>query len=331
MASQSCKNRLAIGIDIGGTKIAAGLVDSSGRLLSHCEEKTPVEQGPERIEQVILKLVNHLAKDAPFPPMAVGIGVAGQIDTQSEVIVFAPNLYWHNVPLSVHLQSTLHIPVHCLNDVRAASIAEWLFGSGKGCDDFICAFIGTGIGAGIVSGGKLLTGANNSFGEIGHMSIDSKGPLCTCGRKGCFEALGGGRAISLRAKAKIGENLLQVKDSPLFQMVQGNIEEITAKEVIAAYRLNDKIAVDIIEEVKESLILGFSNLINICNPRLLILGGGLIQGMPELISIIKEGVFKNALKSATQSFDVVKAQFEKYAGVIGSATAAINFMKGRKL
>lgn len=327
MLLQNSKTDCTIGVDIGGTKTAVGLVDSCGTLLAILEKKTPVEEGFLAVANLILDLVKQLVDAHSVSPLAVGVGVAGQVDLTTNTIICAPNLFWENVALSKHLSVSLKIPVQCLNDVRAATLAEWFFGAGKNQTDFICAFIGTGIGAGIVSGGHLLTGSENTFGEIGHMVIDPKGPLCNCGRKGCFEALAGGRAIALKARDKLTSH----KDSILLQMVKHNINAITTREVITAYRMHDTLAVELIDEVKENLIIGFSNLVNICNPNFLILGGGLIQGMPELVSIIKEGIIQNSLKAATRSFDVVKAVFENYAGVIGSATAAFHFLQGKKL
>lgn len=327
MLFQNGKTNSVIGVDIGGTKTAVGLVDSSGALIAVLEDKTPVEGGFLAVEHLILDLIEQLIDAHSVSPLAVGVGVAGQVDLTTNTIMCAPNLFWKDVSLSAHLSNSLKIPVWCLNDVRAATLAEWFFGAGKNQSDFICAFIGTGIGAGIVSGGHLLTGCGNTFGEIGHMVIDPRGALCNCGRRGCFEALAGGRAIAIRAREKVTGNT----DSILLQKTKSNFNALTTRDVVSAYRLHDTVASEIINEVKENLILGFSNLVNICNPSLLILGGGLIQGMPELVSIIKEGILKTSLKAATRSFDVVKAVFENYAGVIGSATAVFHFLQGKKL
>ncbi len=242
-------------------------------------------------------------------------------------MLFAPNLKWHDFPLKDNIEKALKIPTRIVNDVRAITLGEWLYGGGRGCRDLLCVFIGTGIGGGVVSGGQLLTGCSNTFGEIGHLTIDYDGPLCTCGKMGCLEALAGGWGIAARAKEAIEANQQREASQVILQLAYGNLKDVTAKNVIEAYYQKDPMAEKIIAKAKTALIAGLASLINAYNPCRLILGGGLIEGMPEMIEMIYQGVKKIALKAATQSLDVIKAELGKEIGVIGAAAAVFQIGK----
>lgn len=324
MALQSDTLRYAIGVDVGGSKIACGIVDDKGALTLHKEVQTDVTGGAKAVEKQILTLIDTLRKESVQPIKAIGIGAAGQVDAKTESIVFAPNLYWHNVPLASDIEKALKIPTRCLNDVRAITLAEWRYGAGKGYDDIVCVFIGTGIGSGIVSGGRLQKGCSNTFGEIGHMVIDINGPTCTCGRRGCLDAIAGGRGIAAKVKAFAEENGNREELKPILARVAGNSEAITAKVVLDAYAGKDPFAMELMEEVVEALIVGLSNVVNICNPHRLILGGGIADAIPDLLQRIQEGIAQHALKAATARLEIVSAHFGREAGMIGAATYALH-------
>ena len=194
----------AIGVDLGGTKVEVAQVDSAGQVRQRLRRPTDVRDGPAAVEAEIVAAVRELRQAVDAPPIGVGVGVAGQIEAASGAVRFAPNLGWHDVPLQADLQQALGLPVAVTNDVRAATWGEWLHGAGQGCDDLVCLFVGTGIGGGVVSGGRMLTGGSNTAGELGHMTIDLHGPPCHCGNRGCLEALAGGWAIARRAQEAIG-------------------------------------------------------------------------------------------------------------------------------
>ena len=166
------ENCWSIGIDLGGSKIALAHVNQWGEVLHRCLLKTEVEGGIEAIIKQIVIAAQSLIQKSPTPPIGIGIGVAGQVEENSGVLVFGPNLKLTNVPLKELIEKSLQLPTVVLNDVRAATWGEWHFGAGVGVEDFVCLFVGTGIGSGIVSQGKLLNGFNNSAGEFGHMTID---------------------------------------------------------------------------------------------------------------------------------------------------------------
>lgn len=312
----------AIGVDLGGTKIEVGRVDLSGNVLQHLRLSTDALGGPQAIEKQITESVSTLLEFSNAPVSGVGIGVAGQVDASTGMVRFSPNLpNWHDVPLRDHLERALGLPVKIVNDVRAIALGEWFFGAGQGIQDLVCVFIGTGIGSGVVSGGRLLAGHSNTLGEVGHMSIDLNGPICTCGNRGCWEAMAGGWGIAKYAKERIADQ--PALGSIMLKSADHDLNRITAKIVVEAYRLNDPLGMQIIERVKMALIAGCVNLVNIYNPQRLILGGGFLDGVPELFPFIEAGVRTLALKAATESLEVVPAKLGKQVGVIGAAAIVL--------
>jgi len=258
-----------------------------------------------------------LGQDAGRPAVGLGVGIAGQIGTSGKTVRFAPNLAWHDVPLQAALQRQLGLPVVLLNDVRAATWAEWLFGAGRGCDDLVCLFVGTGIGGGVVSGGRMLDGSSNTAGELGHVTVDLNGPRCHCGNHGCLEALAGGWAISRRVQEAVADDPLA--GEALLAMANGQADGLTAELVARGAHAGDPLAGQIVTETAEALIAGAVGLINAFNPARLILGGGVIEGLPELIQHIDRGIRAKALRAAWENLQVLPAERHNDAGVIGAA------------
>lgn len=320
-------NISAIGVDLGGTKIEAGLVDDSGEVQKRLRVATDVNGGPAAVQEQIIALVKELIQEVKTPVVGMAIGVAGQIEAKTGVVRFAPNLVWNNVPLQENLRKALGMQVEVINDVRAATWGEWIYGAGKGCEDLICIFVGTGIGGGIISGGRLLTGCSNTCGEIGHMVIDFHGSYCTCGGRGCFEAQAGGWAIAKRAQDSIrsyGEAGLC-----MLRLAGGKIENVTAKVVVDAVKVRDSLAELVMEHTKQALIAGCVGLVNTINPCRLILGGGIIEGTPNIIPYIEGGIRQRALAAATHTLEVVPAKLHGEAGVIGGAALAMQTFKNK--
>ncbi len=320
-------NTWAVGVDLGGTKVEVARVDSAGRLHQRLRRPTNVKDGPEAVRREIVVLVRELEKLAGSAPIGIGIGLAGQIDPGKGVVIFAPNLNWHNVPFQSDLKQALGLPVAITNDVRAAAWGEWLHGAGKGCDDLVCLFVGTGIGGGIVSGGHMLFGCSNTAGELGHITIDLNGPPCTCGQRGCLEALAGGWAIEKIAQEAVA---LEPSAGALLTELAGDAPGgITAKTVAEGVRAGDLLSLRLIERVMQALIAGCTTIINAFNPCRLILGGGVIEGLPQLVDQIDKGVRKRALPAATNSLQVLRAKLGNDAGVVGAATLAFQTLKNK--
>lgn len=323
------ENPWAIGVDLGGTKIEISIVDSNGHQHDRIRKSTDVHGGYASIEKQIIEGIQELKKKRDSKPLGVGVGVAGQIDTSQGIVHFAPNIpYFKDIPLRDHLSKQVNLPVAVLNDVRAATWGEWMHGAGKGCDDFVCVFLGTGIGSGIVSNGQMLSGFTNSAGEIGHMTVDLYGPPCTCGNRGCLEALAGGWAIGRSAKEAVMSNPAAGK--ALLELVQGDEEALTAKIVIEAAKKGDPLAQELLDKVFEAIVAGSVSLINAFNPKRLIFGGGLADGLGVVVDVVDVAVRGRALKVATDSLEIVSAQLGNEAGVVGAASFAMQqFQKGK--
>lgn len=307
---------IAIGVDLGGTKIEIAIVTASGQIEKKIRLATNVVGGPSAIEDQIVQAIRELQPNIENI-LGIGIGVAGQIEKDTGIVHLAPNLKWKNVPIQQNIEKKSGAKVVVVNDVRAATLGEWLFGAGKGSQDLVCLFVGTGIGGGVVSGGRLLTGASNSLGELGHMIIDWKGALCTCGSRGCLESIAGGWAIADRAREAVEKD--RNKAAYILKLVDGKIDQITAKTVIEAYHAGDNFSKEIIEVTVEALIAGCVSIVNAFNPSQLILGGGIIDATPELIPQIEKGIRSKALPIAQSDLTVLPSQLGKEAGVIGAA------------
>jgi glucokinase len=318
----------SVGVDLGGTKVEVAHVDADGHLQRRLRRPTDVKDGPKAVEQEIVDAVRELVESLGSPPAGVGVGVAGQIEAGSGVVRFAPNLDWHDVPFEAELGEALGLPVVVTNDVRAAAWGEWLHGAGRGSDDLVCLFVGTGIGGGVVSGGQMLSGCSNTAGELGHMVIDLGGPACHCGNRGCLEALAGGWAIARRARETVkGEG---GSGARLLQMAGGQPEAITAEMVSQAAHQGDPLAQEIVNQAAEALVAGAISLVNAFNPCRLILGGGVIEGMPEWVDRIEKGVRQRALAAAQAPLEVLPAQLHNDAGVVGSAALAMRTATERR-
>lgn len=309
----------SIGVDIGGTKIEIVMIDSHGNLVDVHREPTGSDGSSETIRRIANAVKQLQQKHAELPVIGVGVAIAGQVVHDSGVVVFAPNLDWHEVPLKSELQNQVQLPVSVINDVRAATYAEWLFGHGAGIQDFICLFIGTGIGAGIVSAGRMLTGHSNSAGEVGHMIISFNGRRCYCGNHGCFEAHAGGRAIgeiateAVKADPAKGKMLLALVDKG---------KQLTAFEVVKAAKAQDPLALHIIDDAIAALAAGMVSLANAFNPERIILGGGVIDGFPKLIEKVSLIVHQSALQVATRPLLLMPAKLQAHTVAIGAATLA---------
>ena len=321
------RNVWAIGVDLGGTKVEVAQVDTAGRVLQRLRQSTDVKDGLAAVEAEIVAAVRKLEEHAGGRPAGIGVGVAGQIEATTGVVRFAPNLGWHEAPLQADLSQALKLPVAVINDVRAATWGEWLHGAGQGCNDLVCLFVGTGIGGGVVSGGQMLAGCSNAAGELGHVTVDLHGPPCHCGNRGCLEALASGWAIARQARQAIAAD--PAAGAFLLNMAGGQPDAVTAKIVAQAAQQGDPLAGQLKDEVARALIAGAVGLVNAFNPCRLILGGGVIEGLPELVQRVDEGVRQLALAAASAPLQVVPAHLHNDAGVVGAAALAMHsFEKG---
>jgi glucokinase len=310
---------MTIGLDLGGTKIQTALVDAAGRIMVSRRQPTNPEKGPDEVIANIVASVKACLGEAGKTVQGLGVGVAGQLD-RTGTLRFSPNLPgWRNVPLKVELEDALAMPVVITNDVRAATWGEWRHGTGQDVDDMVCLFVGTGIGGGVVSGGRLMDGCSNTAGELGHMTIVADGRRCHCPNRGCLEAYAGGWAIAERAQQAVdadpqaGQRLI---------VLAGDVQQISAATVTHACSDGDPLACRLVEETTQYLAAGVVGIVNAFNPCLLVLGGGVIQGRPEYVPTVERLVRKNALQTAVEGSRIVIAALGNKAGVIGAAALA---------
>ena len=321
--NQKKESPFTLGVDLGGTKVEAALVDTAGIILSCHRHPTHPEKEASQIIEDIVTCVDQCLNKGEKDAQALGIGVAGQVDL-SGVVRSSPNLGWRNVPLRGLLEDRVKLPVSVANDVRAASWGEWRLGAGKGIDDLIVIFIGTGIGGGVVSGGLMLEGCTNTAGEIGHTTLFAEGRSCHCPNRGCLEAYAGGWAIAERAQEAVQSDPVAGKS---LVSLAGSIEKITAATVSRAYREGDLLAFQLVKETIQYLGSSLVSVVNAFNPCVLVMGGGVVEGLPEIVEDVETIVKKRALKPAAEKVKVVKAALGNKAGIIGAAILARELLK----
>ena len=314
---KAAERPFTIGVDLGGTKIKTAVVDSQGYIVSTSKRPTNPHEGPETIIHKILVGVDECLQQHEGIE-ALGVGVAGQGDRHG-VVQYSPNLKWRRVPLKAKLERALKLPVLVTNDVNAATIGEWRFGSGRNVKDLAVVFVGTGIGGGVIVGGKALSGCSNTGGELGHITIVAGGRRCHCPHEGCLEAYAGGWAIAERAQEAVKKT--PTLGQQLTSLAQG-IENITAETVSHAFHAGDALACRIIAETGEYLAAGAVSIINAFNPCVLAFGGSVIEGLPELIGVVNRVVRQKGLEAAVENLRIVKAALGNDAGVIGVAALA---------
>ncbi|MHB8231823.1 MAG: ROK family protein [bacterium] len=310
------------GIDIGGTNLRFGITGESGtvkRGLIVPFNKNLDNNTEKQVDFIVNNAINFLGENKNYDIKAIGIGIAGQIDDKSGDVLFSPNLNWSNVPLKKILEKETGLTVNIVNDLTAITYGEWKFGAGKGVNNLICIFAGTGIGSGIVINGSLYTGCSNAAGEIGHTTVVSGGRKCTCGNLGCLEAYAGGWGIAGIAKDRA---LLDKSGFKSIVDTAGGIGNITARTIAEAYYAGDENAVKLIKETGIYLSDGVITAVNLLNPCVIILGGGVIDGIPDLFDIVKEEVYKRALKASVSGIKILKSELGENAGVMGAAGLA---------
>lgn len=312
---------LVVGVDIGATKILIALVDRRGRPTHPNIQPTRPERGAERVIADVVRCIQKTCLPASGGDVVgIGVGVAGQVDPATGIVHNAPNLKWDEVPLGQRLAEKLGLPVVVLNDVQAATYGECTYGAGRGVDELVGLFIGTGVGGGIVTRGQLVHGASGSAGELGHITIDLHGPLCRCGNRGCLEAFVGGWAIARRAQERVGVD--PAGGAALLAHVGGRLVDITSATVARAARDGDVVALAIISEVADALGAGVASIVNALNPALIVIGGGVAAGLPELIDRARTAVDERALRSAASTVRIVPATLGASAVSIGAAAWA---------
>jgi glucokinase len=309
---------LAFGVDIGGTKVAAGVVDDDGQVIDRELRATPGADVVET-ERVIAEVVQALA--ARYPVVAVGIGAAGWIATDRATVLFAPHLAWRNEPLRDALSDRIGTPVTVENDANAAAWAEYRFGAARGARIVVCVTLGTGIGGGLVVSGILYRGANGVGCEYGHMTVVPEGRRCACGNRGCWEMYASGTALTRDAQELAAVSPVQAHR--LLELANGDPTQLTGPLVTAAAREGDPAAVEIYSAMGQWLGRGLANLAAIIDPTLFVIGGGVSQAGDLLIPPAREMLARTLTGRGYRPMPgVTLAQFGPEAGLVGAADLA---------
>ena len=308
------KNR--IGIDVGGTNVKIALVDDKGSILYSNSVPTRAEMGYEYTVNNIKQAIRDLMSETKVTNIeGIGFDFPGQIDYKNGIVRLAPNIPgWVNIPIAKIIEDEFKIPTRIDNDVHCAALGELNFGAGKGCENFICMTVGTGIGSGIVINGKLVRGASNAAGELGHIKLQMhEGPLCGCGDHGCLEAFASGPSIVAIAE----EYILGGKSTKFRELASGG--EITPFIVAEAAKQGDPVARRIFVRIGEYIGFGLSSVVNLLNPEKIIIGGGVADAGDILLDPIKETIKKRAMVVAGSAVEIVPAKLGNTAGVIGAS------------
>lgn len=309
--------KYTIGIDLGGTKVLCALLDkTTHKVLFEVKKKTKKEKGNKLITNKLIEALDELfeisnAKASEIS--SIGIAAAGQIDRNKGILVNACNLECENLDLKSVIEEKYKIKTHLANDVEAAALGELTFGAGKNYSDIVCIFVGTGIGSCIIKDRKIHYGATGTAGELGHMIVDLNGRVCSCGGVGCLEAYASRSAIESRIKGAIKKG----RNSIITELTDG--ASISTKHIKKALDAHDDITSKYVNEAIEYLSGGIASIINFINPELIILGGGLIQGIDEIYLKTIKNAKNKALAIPAQKVEFKKSELGDLAGVIGAS------------
>jgi len=311
-----------LAIDLGGTKIIAAIISNQGRVITREYYLTLAEEGPQLVIKRTLSAIDRLLSLGKIDSSqlnSISIAAAGAINFGKGLVTLSPNLPgWYDIPLRDLIKEKYRVNTLLINDASAAALGEHRFGAGKGVNNLILLTLGTGIGGGIIINGKLYSGPCGSAGEIGHMTIDVNGPRCRCGNIGCLEMLVSGTAVAREAIKRIRQG----ERSSLTEIVEGKIESITAEKVEVAAQGGDSLALEVILKAANYLGVGMVNLVNIFNPEMIIVGGGMAKMGNLLLDPARQVVRERAFQLPAQAVRIVPAQLGDDAGVLGAAVFA---------
>lgn len=309
---------LAIGIDIGGTKILGGLVDAQGKVLEEVRVPSPA-QDPDQMIDTVVGLIQALTEKATDVIAGVGVAAAGFIDADQSNILYAPNLNWRNEPMRERLQKQITHPVFIENDANAAGWAEYKFGAGRGSKDMVMLTLGTGVGGAVIADYKLRRGGFGIGGELGHVRVVQDGRLCGCGRKGCVEQYSSGTAV-LKAAQKLANS-----QGPMGQRLAelSGESELTGHHVYQALLEGDPGALSVVRTAADYLAQAMGTIIAVLDPQVFVIGGGLSEAGDIILDPIRESLGANLpARGFRPEPKIVAATFNNQAGVIGAADLA---------
>ncbi|MDQ6882727.1 MAG: ROK family protein [Candidatus Dormibacteraeota bacterium] len=306
-----------IGIDLGGTQLRVGVADSRGRLLTILRRPTEARRGRQRVIERMIAAVQDVLIEAGVKSSrirALGLSMPGPVDPAAGIVISPPNLPgFVNVPLNRILTKATGIPSFLHHDAHLAALGESLHGAARGATNVIYVTVSTGIGAGLILNGELYPGAHGIAGEVGHIVVQPGGPLCTCGNRGCVEAIASGTGIARAAR----ERALLTEASTLH-----GLESPTAADVVRAARAGDTLALSLLANAGEALGIGIGTLINLFNPELIVLGGSVINAGTILLAPMRRTIHASSWRASRRGLRIVRPALKGDAGLVGAVEYA---------
>lgn len=305
--------KYVVGIDLGGTKIAAALFDSKGEILNRERMETANARTAEEVVQRMIDMIRSVSLGHPLS--GVGLASPGAVNSKEGIVLHGTNLpEWENVPLKKWMEEALGVEVQVVNDANAAAWGEYVRGAGKRSENMVYVTFSTGIGAGIVLGGKLLLGTTSFAGELGHNIIEPNGPECSCGNKGCWEMFASGTAIRDTAL-----ELMQNRHSAIAELAAAHSEALSAKHVFEAHKQEDAVAVEVVNRAVYYMALGLANAVHTFNPDRIVIGGGVSKAGDQLFPALRAQTEKLVMKPYVGTYTIVPAGLQDDVGLIGAA------------
>ena len=322
MAENSQKPEYFIGVDLGGTKILSAIFTSGMKCIAKSKVSTKASRGPDVVIDRVARCVTDAIDEADLNPTqikAIGIGAPGAVNSDEGKVIFAPNLGWENVALKRILEKELQVPVYLENDCNLCTLGVYHVELAAKPKFVLGLFLGTGIGGGIILDGKIYSGFNRTAGEVGHMVIEVGGPKCGCGNRGCFEALAGRAAMFKRIQSDVRNGQKTI----LTEILGDDLEDMRSGDLRKAIRRGDKYLERVVEEAAEYTGIAIANLINVLNPEVVVVGGGVIDALEdEMMAIIVETAMDNSMPGTTKGIDIIPSKLGDLAGVTGGAVLA---------
>jgi glucokinase len=316
MTQTSDQERVFVGVDVGGTKVAAGVVDANGEIVSQTRVPMVSTASAEEGLSAVLQAIAQVLPEGDAQVAGIGICAPGPLDPITGVILNPPNVpCWRDFPLAEAVQKAYRVPVRVDNDANAAALAEARWGAGRGYPSMFYATIGTGIGTGIIFDGHIFHGRTGAAGEGGHVSIDYRGPLCKCGKPGCIEVFASGTAIGKRARQKISEG----SKSSMLYLAGGNLEAVTGEIVGKAFASGDPLATEILTETAEMVALWLGNMIDLLDPHVIVVGGGAAALIQPFFDRIRRRIPQLTVNPRANEVSIVSSRYGADSGIAGGA------------
>jgi glucokinase len=319
MAESNDKKEFLVGVDLGGTKIMAGVFDTQLKSLGTARLSTKAQRGSEAVIERVARCVNDAVDECDLDlkqVRGVGVGAPGACNPETGRVIFAPNLNWKDVPLEKELTKLLDVPVFLENDCNVCTLGVYHVELKGKPRSMVGIFVGTGIGGGLILDGQLYSGFNRTAGVIGHMVLEVGGPKCACGNKGCFEALAGRAAIFRRIQSAVKDG----QKTLLTDMLGPDLDDLRSGDLRKAVKRGDKFVEKVLEEAAEYTGIAVANLINIFNPEVVVLGGGVMEQLADdMMAIVVETAKDYAMDGTSKGIEIVASDLGDEAGITGAA------------